>query len=92
MHDYETLYGKLYAEHKRTILAHEEHKMALFDQIERLQLKLWKYDEESNARELYLVEKIERLEKEVKQKEEAIAILTKKVTHSVGKSEVVGAV
>lgn len=59
-------YNKLYTQWRRDLLKHEEHKMALFDQIEKLQLKLWKYDEESHKREMYLVEKIERLEEDLR--------------------------
>lgn len=75
---------------KQEILSHEEAKTALMKQISALQTRVW--DQEISPSEVYLIDKIERLEKELKQKENAIAILTEKVTHSVNKSELVGAV
>jgi hypothetical protein len=63
----EEKYKKLYSQWKRDILKHEEQKMSLLDQIERLQLELWR--REMNPNELYLVDKIEQLEREIHEKD-----------------------
>lgn len=66
--DWERKYYNLYCNHKQQIIRHEEQKMALFDQIEKLQLQVWR--DEITDNEIYLVDKIERLEEELKTCEE----------------------
>lgn len=62
-------YDKLYRKWRRDLRKWEEHKMSLLDDIEKLEIQLWKHDENQHKSEEYLVGKIERLEDELQKRD-----------------------
>lgn len=68
----EDSYHKVYNQWRRDVIAWEEREEFLLGEIERLELARWRDEGEISGAELFLIEKIERLEGILKEKDRLI--------------------